>query len=519
MDPIRDDFFHLDQAMSASPKKYLTFVFFVFSCVLPFAASAKDNYSPPNLVLMIADDMNWDDCGAYGHPSVRTPNIDKLAAEGLLFQHAYLTTNSCSPSRSSILTGKYPHNTGAEQLHWPLPAGSHTFAGALQKLGYYTASAGKWHLGNHIKDQFDKIYEASTAGFVLPSGKDGEPPKMIAKQPSGCEDWVRSLEERPKDKPFFLWLAALDPHREYNDGALKPPHKLEDVVVPPHLPDTPEVREDLRLYYDEIGRLDNYVGRVMAKLKEQGVDKNTLVLFISDNGRPFPRDKTTLYDGGIRTPWIVRWPAGIQPGQTTSALVSSIDLGATFVRLAGGKCADAAPFEKSGKDFANVLADATQSHREYAFAEDHWHDYEDHARSVQNQRFKLIRNDYPDLPNTPSADAGRGGSWQTMLKLQKAGKLPKHQQGCFLTPRPKWELYDLQRDPGEIDNKFNDPAYRKVRIELQDALAQWSKDTGDYLPSKRTPDEFHRVTGEPDHSVRVRPRHSKLKMFGTNGKY
>ncbi len=106
-----------------------------------------------------------------------------------------------------------------------------------------------------------------------------------------------------------------------------------------------------------------------------------------------------------------------------------------------------------------------------------------------------------------------------MLKLQKAGKLPKHQQGCFLTPRPKWELFDLQRDPGEINNRFDDPAYRKVSKELQDALAQWTKDTGDYLPSKRTPDEFDRVTGEPDHSVRVRPRHSKLKMYGTNGKY
>ncbi len=187
--------------------------------------------------------------------------------------------------------------------------------------------------------------------------------------------------------------------------------------------------------------------------------------------------------------------------------------------MAGGKCADAAPFEKSGKDFTNVLADATQSHRDYAFAEDHWHDYEDHARSIQDQRFKLIRNDYTDLPSTPSADAGRGGSWQAMLKLQKAGKLPKHQQACFLTPRPKWELYDLQRDPGEIHNRFDDPAYGKVLMELQEALAKWTKDTDDYLPTKRTPDEFDRVTGEPDHSVRVRPRHSKHQMFGTNGKY
>ncbi|MEM7560468.1 MAG: sulfatase-like hydrolase/transferase, partial [Planctomycetota bacterium] len=134
----------------------------------------------PNLILIIADDMNWDDCGVYGHPSIRTPNIDRLAVEGMKFEHAYLTCSSCSPSRSSIITGKYPHNTGAEQLHWPLPDGTSTFVGKLHESGYYTAAAGKWHLGDAVRKDFDAIYEASTAGFVLPSGKDGEPPKMIA---------------------------------------------------------------------------------------------------------------------------------------------------------------------------------------------------------------------------------------------------------------------------------------------------------------------------------------------------
>ncbi len=470
----------------------------------------------PNLVLIIADDMNWDDCGAYGHPAIRTPNIDRLAAEGIRFEHAYLTTNSCSPSRSSILTGKYPHNTGAEQLHWPLPSGSKTFANALKQNGYYTAAAGKWHLGDAVKDHFDKIYEASTAGFVLPSGKDGEPHKMVAAQPSGCEDWEKALDERPRDQPFFMWLAALDPHREYTDGALNPPHSAADVIVPPHLPDTAEVREDLRLYYDEIGRLDTYVGKVMAKLREQNVDDNTLVLFISDNGRPFPRDKTTLYDGGIRTPWIVRWPAKVSPGGDTEALVSAVDIGATFLELAG---ANANSIASEGKSFANVLANPGQPHRQYAFAEDHWHDYEDHGRCVMTTQFKLIRNDYVDLASTPSADAGRGLSWQNMLKLNAAGKLTPEQQTCFRSPRPMWELFDLARDPGELKNVIDDPAYSSAKRELTEAIDRWTQETGDYLPSKRTPDEFDRVTGEPDHSVRVRPRKSKEATFGTNGKY
>ncbi len=495
-----------------------------FSCVIGFlnvnhaiADEAKNDVGKsPNIVLIIADDMNWDDCGAYGHPAIRTPNIDRLANEGLRFKHAWLTTNSCSPSRSSILTGKYPHNTGAEQLHWPLPAESTTFAQKLKLAGYYTAAAGKWHLGENVRDHFDRIYEASAAGFVLPSGKDGQSGKMVAAQPSGCEDWENALNDRPRDKPFFLWLAALDPHREYTPGSLDPPHRHSDVIVPRHLPDTPEVREDLRLYYDEIGRLDLYVGKVIEKLESQGVADNTMILFISDNGRPFPRDKTSLYDGGIRTPWIVRWPAKVKAGQTTDALVSAVDIASTFLDVASISL-DQLPGD--GNSFAKVLQESTLAHRKYAFAEDHWHDYEDHARCVVTPQYKLIRNDYVDLPPTPSADAGRGLTWQAMLKLESAGKLPAAQRTCFITPRAPWELFDLQRDPGELHNLFDDPAYQSVRTKLTDALSRWTIETDDYLPSKRTPDEFDRVTGEPDHSVRVRPRPSKKEMFGTNSRY
>ncbi|MEM1061942.1 MAG: sulfatase [Planctomycetota bacterium] len=472
----------------------------------------------PNVVVIVADDMNWDDCGAYGHPAIRTPHIDELAASGLLFRNAFLTTSSCSPSRASILTGLYPHSTGAEQLHWPLPAGSRTLAQALHENGYHTAAAGKWHLGDNVRPHFDRIYEASTSGFVLPTGDGESGPTMIAERPSGCEDWVRAIDDCPVDKPFFLWLAALDPHREYSDGALDPPHALADVIVPPHLPDTPDVREDLRLYYDEIGRLDEYVGRVSDALAEKGVDRNTLVLFISDNGRPFPRDKTTLYDGGIRTPWIVRWPAAVGAGLTTDALVSSVDIAATILDIAGID-EDAGADDGHGLSFRHVLNAPTAAHRSHAFAEDHWHDYEDHARAIISPQYKLIRNDYRDLPSTPSADAGRGLAWQNMLELEAAGRLTAAQRACFDEPRPAWELYDRLRDPHELRNVADDPAYAAVFESLRDELAAWAERTGDYLPTTRTPDEFDRTTGEPDHSVRVRPRRSKLEMFGTNGAY
>ncbi|MEM6803119.1 MAG: sulfatase [Bacteroidota bacterium] len=486
----------------------------LFACQSSVSSEQELDKSP-NIILIIADDMNWDDCGAYGHPHIQTPHIDKLAEEGMRFDRAYITASSCSPSRASIIMGRYPHNTGAEQLHWAIPPASYTFVKELKEAGYFTAAAGKWHMGEHIRPHFDLIYEANKAGFQLPTGKEKEAPKMIAQQPSGCEDWIRSLKSRPKDQPFFMWFAALDPHRAYEDGALDTPHQLSDVIVPPHLPEVGEVKEDLRLYYDEIGRLDSYVGKVLAEIKAQGIEDNTLIIFLSDNGRPFPRDKTTLYEGGIKTPFIVKWPAKVQAGISTSSLISSVDIAPTLFDLLG--LAPASQFE--GKSFYPLLLNSDQESRKYVFAEDHWHDYEDHARAVLNQNWKLIRNDYVDLAATPSADAGRSLTFQAMLKLKEQNKLTQAQLACFQFPRPRYELFNLQKDPYELHNLADDPAYAKVKDELLKALEDWSMETGDYIPSKRTPDEFDRLTGEPDHSVRKRPRPDKRAMFGTYGKY
>ena len=480
------------------------------------SASETSEMDRPNIVLVIADDMNWDDCTAYGHPHIKTPNMERLAQEGMRFDHGYVTASSCSPSRASIMTGRYPHNTGAEQLHWPLPAGTFTIAEALKSNGYYTAASGKWHLGDHIRTHFDVINEANTAGFQLPSGSTAEPPKMIAEQPSGCEDWMTTLRSRPRNHPFFRWFAALDPHRAYEDNTLQEPHLSSDVLVPPYLPDVAEVREDLRQYYDEIGRLDAYLGQVLEELKQQGVEDNTLLIFISDNGRPFPRDKTTLYEGGVKTPWIVKWPRIIQPGAMSKSLVSAVDIAPTLAEIAGIDVPDDT-FE--GVSFLPVLKNPSASVRSYVFAEDHWHDYEDHARAVLNQDWKLIRNDYIDLAATPSADAGRSLTFQAMIKLRGQNKLTKPQLACFQTPRPRYELYHLKEDPYELMNLADDPSKNEIKQQLQDALLVWGRETNDYIPSRRTLDEFDRQTGQPDHSVRKRPRPDKQAMFGTYGKY
>ena len=405
---------------------------FLLQATSEHALARGQKQEQPNFILIIADDMAWDDCGAYGRRTIRTPNIDRLAREGMRFDSAFVTASSCSPSRSSLITGRYPHSTDAEQLHWPLPAEQVTFVEKLKAAGYWTAAAGKWHLGDAIKGRFDIVNDAGDAGFQT----DPKTGKMLARDDSGAGGWIPTMKRRPPDKPFFLWLAALDPHRDYVENSIPQSHRSEAVIVPPYLPDTPEVRKELALYYDEIVRLDGYVGKVIAELEQQGVADNTLVLFLSDNGRPFPRAKTTLYDSGIKTPLIACWPKKIEAGGVAAGLVSTIDVGPTLLELAGV----AALPSFQGKSFAAMLTNPKAKVRDAIYAEKNWHDYEDRARAVRTAQFKYIRNDYLDLPLTPSADGWRGPAADALRRLHRAGKLKPEQARIFQAPRPGEEL-------------------------------------------------------------------------------
>ncbi len=466
----------------------------------------------PNIVLIIADDLAWDDLSPFGHPSIMTPNLQRLANEGMRFERAFLTTSSCSPTRASLITGRYPHQTDAEQLHWPLPKDQVTFVDKLKEKGYWTGAAGKWHLGEEIRDRFDKVVEADESGFQLPAGTAGEAgefaEKMDGDQQSGCADWLPLLRERKTDVPFFLWLASLDPHRPYHDGILDEGARPEEIRLPPYHPDTPAVRADYQNYYDEITRLDSHVGALLDELDANGLSEKTLVIFLSDNGRPFPRDKTTLYDSGIRTPLMMRWKGTIAPGAVCGRLVSTVDLAKTILGLA--KIAKPGiTFE--GHDLAPLLADPEKHVREYIFAEKNWHDYEDRVRAVRNERYKYIRNDYPELPLTPPADVVRSPTYVELLRLLEKEELSEAQKIHFTVPRAKEELYDLRLDPHELKNLAGDARYEPLLVAMRAALADWEAKTEDRLPDARTPDEFDRLTGLPT-PERVRPRPSKKQM-------
>ena len=458
-------------------------ILWLLLAIVPRACFAEDSArSRPNIIVIIADDLGCDDVAPYHASAARTPNLARLGREGMRFDRAFLTCSSCSPSRASLITARYPHATGACELHQPLPADQVTFVERLRTGGYWTAAAGKWHLGPHARKRFDLVVEAAAPL-----------PPDVPRDGSGCEHWLPTLDRRPADKPFFLWLAAVDPHRDYADGAVSPPHRPEDVSVPPYYPDTPAVRRDLALYYDEIARLDGYVGRLLDALAARQLANDTVVLFMTDNGRPFPRSKTTVYDSGIRTPLLVRWPAGIAPGSVCGALVSSVDIGPTLVELAGAE--PAASFQ--GRSFARLLGDPAGSIRPAVFAEHNWHDFTARERAARDLRYKLIVNERPDLPGTPPADAVRGTTFQEMRRLRDEGRLPAAAASVFATPRPREELYDLDADPHELTNLADDPRHEPALRRLREELATWSRETGDTSPQTLTRDMFDRETGRP----------------------
>lgn len=416
----------------------------------------------PNFVLVIADDVSDDDLGCFGNPAIKTPNLDRLAREGRAFDRAYLTCSSCSPTRCSIITGRYPHNTGAPELHMPLPAGQFMFPQALREAGYFTMLSGKNHMGGEVNRAFDKV--------LNPVGPGGE------------VDWVKQLAERPRDKPFFMWFAAVDAHRDWEKNIRSPQYDPAEMRVPPYLYDGPITREDLVKHAGEISRLDFFIGRVLEELERQGVAENTYVIFTADNGRPFPRCKTRLYDSGVKTPLIVWRPGTIEAGRTDS-LVSTIDLAPTVLELAG------LPIDErvQGVSLAPILAKPQAAVRDYAFSEHNWHIGSAHERSVRQGDWLYIRNNLPELQSVCAESGPVFPAGKELQEARDAGKLNEDQQDVFREPRPAEELYNVKDDPHQLRNLAGDASHAKTQAELAGVLDRWTEETGDSVPAELTP--------------------------------
>ena len=464
-----------------------------FSSVFLFATLEGKQ---PNFILFITDDISWDDLGCYGSKVAKTPHLDQMAKEGMLFHGAYLSISSCSPSRCSIISGRYPHNTGAAELHTELPADQPVFPEALQAAGYYTAISGKHHMGKAVNRGFDKV-----------SGGKG---------PSKSADWVPMLQERPKDKPFFFWFASSDAHRGWALNDKAPLYKPEDIEVPPYLYDGPVTRTDLAQYMHEVSRTDYYIGQLRAELKRQGIEKDTYIIYMTDNGRPFPRSKTRLYDSGIRTPFLIARPGTIAPAETRS-LISSIDISATILELAGAK----KDKRIQGVSFAPILENPKVTVRDYVFAEHNWHVYHAHERMVRFGNFLYIRNNFPNQPNLSYESDDHYPAGLELWQAHAAGKTNPKQYQLFANPCPPEELFQVNEDPHQLRNLADDPKHGKTLKQARALLTKWVKQTGDSIPANPTPNRHDPPRIEdgkilPPGKAKIRNPHAEMPGFSNN---
>ena len=446
----------------------------IFLLLLPAAPAPAQGISErhPNIIIFVADDLGWRDTGIYGNRFIRTPNIDRLGRSGLLVRYAFGTSPQCSPSRISILSGKYSHATRTEDLHTPLPDGVRLLPAYLQAQGYFTGMMAKTHIGPNGEKQF-QWYSPETAA-VFPAFLDS----------TGT-------------RPFFLWVAFHEPHRPYHPKRVAQRHQPGRVVLTPYLADTPATRADLVNYYDAIAHMDDAIGTMLAELERRLLRQKTLVLFLSDNGAPFPREKGTLYDSGIRTPLIFSWPPVIPTGTVYErGLVSTVDLTPTLLDIVGVARLDS----MQGQSFSELLTDATRfTGRSYVFSERNWHDCDEHQRAVRTLRFKLIRTDaYTDLPLCTAADIGASPSFLALRARAKAGRLTSAQRRLFEVPRARLELYDLKADPWELRNVADEPGYAEEVRRLAAVLQDWMEQTDDFPASYRIRDDnTDRITGVP----------------------
>lgn len=416
----------------------------------------------PNFIFVITDDISPDDLGPYGNEFVRTPNLDRMASRGLVFDNAYLTISSCSPSRCSIITGRYPHNTGAPELHTSLPADQTTFVQCLRDAGYHTVISGKNHMA-----------KPKQLGFEVSSDS----------HPAGSEKWVKHLRERPKDKPFFCWFASHDAHRGFQVNDKAPEYDAAALPVPPMLADGPGTRQELAGYYHEVSRTDHFLGMLQAELERQGIADNTYVIYCSDNGRPFPRCKTYLYESGIQTPLLVCGP-NVATGRSES-IVSAIDFSATLLELAGVE----KPPSIQGMSFAKALGDPEVETRTVAFAERNWHVYQNHARMVRSGDHLYIWNAWPERHNVAGESSSfRFAAVRELWEQAEAGKLTDAQALLIKAPQPAEMLFNVRDDPHQFKNLTGEPGHAETLATMRSLLDRWKEQTGDSVPANPTPD-------------------------------
>lgn len=464
----------------------------LFSLVLivSSATSASIQAAPdrPNILFVLSDDHSYPFLGCYGRAEMKTPNLDRFAAEGMKFHRMFTSAPQCVPSRATIMTGRSPVACRITRFSSPLPRDEVTFPEILkQEAGYFVGVCGRsYHLDgsgrapqasetvfdeHHLRTFHDRF------DFVDASGQENVPVKMR-----------EFFDQRPKDKPFFLWVNFSDPHHPWNTG--KNPPDPATVQVPGFLPDLPGVHEDLSRYEGEIEHCDGDFQTVLDIVKERAGLDNTLVLFMGDNGMAFPSGKGCLHDPGLNVPLLAWWPGVIQPGGDSHALISGEDIAPTCLEAAGLKVPDRISGVSflpllQGREFTNerqFIFGERGPHGSATFDEKTTASAVDYSRCVRSARYKLIYNVTPNLRYTP-VDSGGEATWQQMTTAHEEQTLASEFETLYFTsPRAVYELYDLEQDPSELHNLYGQKGLEEVTLELKTSLQKKMILDFDYLP-------------------------------------
>jgi len=416
-----------------------------------------------NLLAIICHDLGRH-AGCYGWRSVRTPNLDRLAANAVRFSRAFCTAPQCSPSRAALWTGRYPHSTGVVGLTHgdyanDLNPDERHLAALLQAAGYRTHLFGEQHMARSAaRLGFDELHVQAHA---MSSGPDAGTCGAVAR---AFADWIA---RRRSAAPFFAQVAFFEPHYPFqsDDVAVANP---ADVDMPRYLPDIPSLRHEMARYEASIANMDRAAGVVLDALQRAGHANDTLVVFTTDHGSPLPRAKTTLYDPGIATALIMRHP-GRPAGRVVDDLISNVDIVPTLLELLDLP----APANLHGHSGAALLHGGTARIRAEIFAEKTYHGMYDPMRCIRTERWKLIANfesgTWAHLDTEPQ---------RLRLYVEVAEALHATAYG---QKHPAVELYDLERDPLESANVADDPAHADICIELTRRLRQWMQATADPL--------------------------------------
>ncbi len=460
-----------------------------------------------NIVFFITDDEGQT-LGCYGDPIAVTPNIDALAKDGVLFQNAFATTASCSASRSVVMSGLHNHMNGqyGHQHHFHKFDSYHNVVSlalprVLSRAGYRTGQCGKYHVGPEAVYRFDN--------YIPGNGRNAR--EMAEK----CRDFINQKD----DRPFFLYFATSDPHRgggidKTSSLKLKPdlfgnkpnrkPHKgikevfynPADVPIPSFLSDTPETRAELSQYYQAVSRIDQGLGHLIEILKEAGVYDKTLIVFTADHGMAFAGAKTTVYDPGLRVPFVVRNPYEKKRGFHSQAMISHVDITPTLLDFAGGldheingpkDWVNPDKFWKQqklfvrdnrgggndfrsyqGKSWLKSLSDPGIEHWDAIFASHTFHEIQMYypMRVYQDTQYKLIWNIAHKLDYPFASDLWAASSWQAQFQQSQEAAYGRKTVGQYIH-RPRFELFDLASDPTESNNLSDKPEYAEVLKKYQ----------------------------------------------------